>query len=165
LFSVGLHSCRELVVREHFESAVSTDVDHPDVVQAPERQVDVTAAAGAAAGAAAADPVLRCSGLRRRFGDRIAVDDVGFAIAAGETYGLLGPNGAGKTTTISIVAGILAADAGNVVIAGKAITTRAGEAEAAVGRGRCSRPVTPLGVVGLGPRRVAETPGGGRRNW
>ena len=77
--------------------------------------------------------VLVCEGLRRRFGDRVAVRDVGFAIAAGETYGLLGPNGAGKTTTISIVAGILAADAGSVVIAGKTITTRAGEAKAAVG--------------------------------
>ena len=51
--------------------------------------------------------VLRCTGLRKTFGDRVAVDDVGFAIAAGETYGLLGPNGAGKTTTISMICGLL----------------------------------------------------------
>ena len=49
--------------------------------------------------------VLRCSGLRKRFGDRIAVDGIGFEIGRGETYGLLGPNGAGKTTTISMVCG------------------------------------------------------------
>jgi ABC-type Mn2+/Zn2+ transport system ATPase subunit len=46
-------------------------------------------------------------GLVRRFGERVAVDGIGFEIAAGETYGLLGPNGAGKTTTISMAAGLL----------------------------------------------------------
>ncbi len=64
-------------------------------------------------------PVLICDGLVRRFGDLVAVDGVTFRIEAGETYGLLGPNGAGKTTTISIVAGILAADAGTVSVAGE----------------------------------------------
>ncbi|MCP4961206.1 MAG: ATP-binding cassette domain-containing protein, partial [Actinomycetia bacterium] len=49
--------------------------------------------------------VLACEGLTKRFGDRTVVDDVGFTIASGETYGLLGPNGAGKTTTISMVCG------------------------------------------------------------
>jgi ABC-type glutathione transport system ATPase component len=44
-------------------------------------------------------PVLTCHGLQKRFGDRHAVDGVGFEIRRGETYGLLGPNGAGKTTT------------------------------------------------------------------
>jgi ABC-2 type transport system ATP-binding protein len=63
-------------------------------------------------------PVLTCDGLVRRFGNLVAVDGVSFEIGAGETYGLLGPNGAGKTTTISIVAGILAADAGTVTVAG-----------------------------------------------
>ena len=48
------------------------------------------------------DPILRCAGLRKTFDERVAVADVGFEIAHGETYGLLGPNGAGKTTTISI---------------------------------------------------------------
>jgi len=64
-------------------------------------------------------PVLTCDGLVRRFGDLVAVDGVTFRIAPGETYGLLGPNGAGKTTIISIVAGILAADAGAVTVAGE----------------------------------------------
>ncbi|MDV3220984.1 ATP-binding cassette domain-containing protein, partial [Intrasporangium sp.] len=56
--------------------------------------------------------VLVANGLVRRFGDLTAVDGVSFRIARGETYGLLGPNGAGKTTTISMVAGLIAADAG-----------------------------------------------------
>jgi ABC-type branched-subunit amino acid transport system ATPase component len=66
---------------------------------------------------------LACSGLRKSFGDRVAVDGVGFSIAAGETYGLLGPNGAGKTTTISIVSGLLTRDAGEVVLEGQPFDT------------------------------------------
>jgi ABC-2 type transport system ATP-binding protein len=82
---------------------------------------------------AEASVVLRCEGLVRRFGDRVAVGGVGFTIHRGETYGLLGPNGAGKTTTISMVAGVLAPDAGDVTVAGLPMTTRAGEAKAAIG--------------------------------
>jgi ABC-2 type transport system ATP-binding protein len=72
-----------------------------------------------------AEPVLACSGLVRRFGERLAVDHVSFHISPGETYGLLGPNGAGKTTTISMLSGILAADAGTIAVAGRPITTAA----------------------------------------
>jgi len=67
-------------------------------------------------------PILSCHDLRKRFGERQAVDGVGFEIAAGETYGLLGPNGAGKTTTISMCCGILARDDGEVFIAGDPLT-------------------------------------------
>ncbi|NUR85238.1 MAG: ABC transporter ATP-binding protein, partial [Nonomuraea sp.] len=62
---------------------------------------------------------MKCQDLRKAFGDLVAVDGVSFHISAGETYGLLGPNGAGKTTTISLIAGILAADAGQVLVAGR----------------------------------------------
>ncbi len=67
------------------------------------------------------DPVLVAKDLERRYGDLTAVDGVSFHIDAGETYGLLGPNGAGKTTTISIVAGLIPADAGTVTVAGEAM--------------------------------------------
>jgi ABC-type multidrug transport system ATPase subunit len=67
----------------------------------------------------------------RRFGERVAVDGIGFEIAAGETYGLLGPNGAGKTTTISMVAGVLEPDAGTVTVGELAMST--GAAAARVG--------------------------------
>ncbi|WP_152191801.1 ABC transporter ATP-binding protein [Georgenia satyanarayanai] len=69
-------------------------------------------------------PVLEVSGLVRRFGDLTAVDGVSFSIAPGETYGLLGPNGAGKTTTISMVAGLLAADDGEVRVGGRRMGPR-----------------------------------------
>jgi ABC-2 type transport system ATP-binding protein len=77
--------------------------------------------------------VLECEGLVKAFGDLVAVDGVGFNIAAGETYGLLGPNGAGKTTTISMISGILEADAGRVTVAGKQITTRTTDGNAEIG--------------------------------
>ncbi|HLV90413.1 MAG TPA: ABC transporter ATP-binding protein [Acidimicrobiia bacterium] len=68
--------------------------------------------------------VLAVDGLRKSFGDLVAVDGVGFHVESGETYGLLGPNGAGKTTTISMIAGLLAPDAGKVVVAGEEISVR-----------------------------------------
>jgi ABC-2 type transport system ATP-binding protein len=65
--------------------------------------------------------VLECRGLQKSYGERKAVDGVGFHIDLGETYGLLGPNGAGKTTTISMVCGLLRRDAGEVKVVGEAI--------------------------------------------
>ena len=70
------------------------------------------------------DNVLTVSNLSKRFGDLQAVDDVTFHIGLGETYGLLGPNGAGKSTTISMIAGLLQADTGQVHVNGKTISTR-----------------------------------------
>jgi ABC-2 type transport system ATP-binding protein len=77
--------------------------------------------------------MLECRGLRRRFGDLVAVDGVGFHVDVGETYGLLGPNAAGKTTTISIIAGLLERDDGEVTVAGEPMTTRAVRAKGAIG--------------------------------
>jgi ABC-2 type transport system ATP-binding protein len=56
--------------------------------------------------------------LKKSFGERVAVDRVSFSIDAGEIYGMLGPNGAGKTTSISMIAGILARDGGEISIDG-----------------------------------------------
>ncbi len=76
---------------------------------------------------------LQASGLTRRFGDRVAIEDVSFHVAPGETYGLLGPNGAGKTTTIRVVCGLLAPEAGEVTVAGLPVTATATEAKARIG--------------------------------
>jgi ABC-2 type transport system ATP-binding protein len=83
--------------------------------------------------AARSDAVLTCEGLVKHFGERTAVDGVSFSIATGETYGLLGPNGAGKTTTISIACGLLAADGGEVTVAGRRIRPDDPEGKAAIG--------------------------------
>ncbi len=70
---------------------------------------------------AVAGDVLVVEGLVHRYGDLVAVDDVSFRIAPGETFGLLGPNGAGKTTTISMVAGLVPAHEGAVTVTGRSM--------------------------------------------
>ena len=77
--------------------------------------------------------VLDVTGLSKRFGDLVAVDDVAFTIAEGETYGLLGPNGAGKTTSISMIAGLLERDAGTVLIDGDEMSTTSIDTKESIG--------------------------------
>jgi ABC-2 type transport system ATP-binding protein len=68
--------------------------------------------------------VLTASHLTRRFGDRLAVDDVSLELEGGEIFALLGPNGAGKTTTLRILAGLIAPTSGAVNVDGVAMTPR-----------------------------------------
>ncbi len=78
-------------------------------------------------------PVLEARDLRKSFGDLVAVSGVGFTVGSGETYGLLGPNGAGKTTTISMIAGLLERDGGEVLVEGAPLTTTSVGAKSAIG--------------------------------
>jgi ABC-2 type transport system ATP-binding protein len=64
-------------------------------------------------------PALRVAGLRKRFGDVVAVDGLDLTVASGECFGLLGPNGAGKTTTIEICEGLIPPDEGVVEVLGQ----------------------------------------------
>jgi ABC-2 type transport system ATP-binding protein len=65
---------------------------------------------------------LTAQHLTRRFGERVAVDDVSFEFAAGEIFALLGPNGAGKTTTLRMLAGLIAPTSGSVQIEAQTMT-------------------------------------------
>jgi ABC-2 type transport system ATP-binding protein len=67
-------------------------------------------------GGSAAAPALRVHGLRKTYGEVLAVDGVSFEVAAGEILGLLGPNGAGKTTIINTVLAVLTPDSGSIRI-------------------------------------------------
>ena len=77
--------------------------------------------------------VLAADGLTKSFDDLIAVKEVSFEIAEGETFGLLGPNGAGKTTSISMVAGLMEPDSGSVHVAGTPIRTNSTAGRADIG--------------------------------
>ena len=84
-------------------------------------------------GGRTAAPVLACRGMRKRYGAVWAVDGVSFEIGPGQTYGLLRPNGAGKTTAISMIAGILTRDAGEIAVSGRSVSTRSPAGKADIG--------------------------------
>ena len=65
-----------------------------------------------------ADAVIRVEGLRKVYGELVAVDGISFEVAKGEVFGLLGPNGAGKTTTVEVLEGLRQPDGGSVSVLG-----------------------------------------------
>ncbi|WP_159795385.1 ABC transporter ATP-binding protein [Puerhibacterium puerhi] len=65
-----------------------------------------------------ATPVVEVAHLRKTYGEKVAVDDVSFAVQPGEIFGILGPNGAGKTTTVECLAGLRQADGGTTRVLG-----------------------------------------------
>jgi len=77
--------------------------------------------------------MLSIDHLHKRFGDRVAIDDVSFAVRDGETVGLLGPNGAGKTTTLSMMSGLGQPDSGSVSFQGQLVRQDANDLKRRVG--------------------------------
>ncbi|TWD82089.1 ABC-2 type transport system ATP-binding protein [Kribbella amoyensis] len=73
-------------------------------------------------GKSSVDQAVWCSGLRKRFGRRPAVQGVSLEVGRGEVVGLLGPNGAGKTTVIKMLLGLTHPDAGDVRLLGRPVT-------------------------------------------
>jgi len=78
-------------------------------------------AESAAHDAPATAPLLALQGIRKTFGRVVALDGVSFSANAGEIHAIVGENGAGKSTLINIAAGIVAADAGVITLAGRSI--------------------------------------------
>ena len=65
---------------------------------------------------------LSVHGLSKRFGDRVAFDNISFDIGSGEVFGFLGPNGAGKTTTVRTLSTLIAPTSGSATVAGIPLT-------------------------------------------
>ncbi len=63
-------------------------------------------------------PVITVEHLVKRYGRKVAVDDVSFSIREGEIFGLIGPNGAGKTTTVECISGVRAPNSGSISVYG-----------------------------------------------
>ena len=110
---MGEAPTEEATADEATDEAVLSD---PDVVGVSD--ADASDEAVGDVGAASATEAIRLRGLVKTFGDHVAVNGIDLTVPAGSFYGIVGPNGAGKTTTLSIVAGLLRADAGEVVICG-----------------------------------------------
>jgi ABC-2 type transport system ATP-binding protein len=87
--------------------------------------------------------MISVSHLVKRYGSRLAVDDVSFEVGKGDVVGFLGPNGAGKSTTLRIVSGFLGMTAGKVTVAGHDIEDDSYEARKAIGYMPESAPLYP----------------------
>jgi branched-chain amino acid transport system ATP-binding protein len=81
-------------------------------------------------------PVLQVSGLSKRFGGFVALDNVEVHVGAGERLGLIGPNGSGKTTLINCISGALYNDAGTITFEGRDITRMPAHQRARIGVAR-----------------------------
>src|SRR5438093_11395036 len=77
--------------------------------------------------------VVETSGLTRRFGERVAVDNVELRVPPGSAFGYLGPNGAGKTTRIRLLLGLTRATAGTMRLLGRPLPAERAAALARVG--------------------------------
>ena len=81
----------------------------------------------------AAVPAIEASGLRRTFGDVVAVDGVDLSVPSGAVLGLLGPDEAGKSTLIRMLATVLRPDAGDARIQGFSVSRQAGKVTPRIG--------------------------------
>ena len=77
--------------------------------------------------------IVKVENLVKRYGDKLAVDNMNLSIEKGEVIGLLGPNGAGKTTLINAIIGITDIQSGEVNIFGKSMSKHAMEIKKRVG--------------------------------
>ena len=80
-----------------------------------------------------AAPAIRAVGLRRSYGKQLVLDGIDLEVAAGSVFALLGPNGAGKTTTVNILSTLIAADGGEVQVAGHDVRREPDAVRAAIG--------------------------------
>ncbi|MEK7311960.1 MAG: ABC transporter ATP-binding protein [Chloroflexota bacterium] len=77
--------------------------------------------------------MIQVEGLTKRYGQRVAIDDLNFHAERGEIVGFLGPNGAGKTTTMRILTGYMPASEGKATVAGYDVFTHSLEARKRTG--------------------------------
>ncbi|MGY0389713.1 ABC transporter ATP-binding protein [Nocardioides sp. WG-D5] len=64
------------------------------------------------------EPAVVVDGLRKTYGDKVAVDEISLSVHEGEIFGILGPNGAGKSTTVESIAGLRVGDRGRIRVHG-----------------------------------------------
>src|ERR1700680_3019248 len=93
--------------------------------------------------------MITTKNLSKRYGDKLAVDDLTFTVAPGEVLGFLGANGAGKSTTMRMIAGFIAPSTGQVSVCGHDIERAPVQAKSCMG-------YLPEGAPSYGEMTVAE---------
>ncbi len=78
-------------------------------------------------------PAIRATGLRKSYGDHVVLDGIDLEVAEGTVFALLGPNGAGKTTAVRILSTLIAADGGDIQVAGHDIAREPNAVRAVIG--------------------------------
>ena len=94
-------------------------------------------------------PILEVTGLCKRFGGLVAVDDFSFHIAPGNALGIIGPNGAGKTTLFNLLSGFETADSGVIRFRGHTIQGAPPHRIARLGIGRTFQSVRVFGTLSV----------------
>jgi ABC-type branched-subunit amino acid transport system ATPase component len=111
---------------------------------------------------------LATTGLEKRFGGIVAVNDVSLQVEKGARHALIGPNGAGKTTVINLLTGVLRPSAGRILLEGTDITDLEAHRRVRLGIARTFQinqlfaDLTPIETIGLA---VSERLGGGKDWW
>ena len=77
--------------------------------------------------------IIEVNGLRKEYGDFVAVDNLSFSVAKGQIFGIVGPNGAGKTTTLKMLASLVRASSGSIYMKGLDISRDAVEIKSFLG--------------------------------
>lgn len=79
------------------------------------------------------DDAIVITGLRRTFGDFVAVDGIDLSVRQGEIFGFLGPNGSGKTTTIRMLCGVIESTSGSARVMGYDVSSQAEQVRSNIG--------------------------------
>ena len=114
---------------------------------------------------AAGDAVIRVDGLRKVYGELVAVDGITFDVRPGEVFGLLGPNGAGKTTTVEVLEGLRKPDGGSVSVLGLDVARDSAQVKPRIGVSLQNAALYPksrttdelIGLMDLGEKRKSRT--------
>lgn len=77
--------------------------------------------------------IVKVKNLRKKYGDKIVVDDINFSVKEGEIFGILGPNGAGKTTTLEMIETLRPIDGGSAILNGLDVSSSPDKVKGLIG--------------------------------